>query len=56
MDPKQLLTQINQQVQQVGYTFEVYAIGPAGVPIPARAFMPAGFQLIVNLYLVLEEG
>jgi hypothetical protein len=49
MEPNQLLNQITQQLSQAGLAFEVYAVGPAGVPVPAKALLPAGFVLIVNL-------
>lgn len=49
MDGKKLAIDINRRISEAGYKQEVYAIGPSGIPIPAKALLPAGFQLIINL-------
>ena len=49
MTGQELATEINRQLAEAGYKQGVYAIGPASIPIPIQALLPAGFRVIINL-------
>ena len=49
MTGQELVQIISKQIADAGYKQEIYAIGPAGLPIPIQALLPVGFRAIINL-------
>jgi hypothetical protein len=49
MDGQQLLDKINNQLVEAGCKLEVYAIGPANIPVPIQALLPVGFRAFINI-------
>lgn len=55
MTGQELADKLSKEIAETGYKQEVYAIGPAGIPISIQALLPPGFKAFINLVLIKND-